>query len=453
MSGTITQRLADHVVGLRFEDIPDHIVERAKEHLVHHVGLAFRSVESGEAHAAIELARGLSGGSGDFSLVGSPHRAALFDAVFANSFLMGYQGLDDVVLPCGVHPGVIVIPTALATAEATHASGRDLLTSIVVGYDVMAKLCAGVWTWGLDVPRRPNNVFGPFGGAAAAARLLGLSREQTVHALGHAGQAGMGIVEGVDHLWTMHALLARNGLMAAKLAEAGMPASPEIIEGTNGVYRSMTGQGVPRELDAEFAGLGHTFEIGGAVTKRIGASAINILPIELMQGLVAAHGLTAERVAQIDVELPVEREPREAVWEKAMLDPRGTPTGRSGSLRFRLAMIVVDALTDPARYRVPPDHALNTMLGRIRLRYSPGHALRFVRIEVTTTAGHRHVAEGDEHTYPPLDWGDWLSTGGELLGEARLARAIELLRDLQDVADVRDLLACLAREAPAGIRG
>jgi 2-methylcitrate dehydratase PrpD len=259
----------------------------------------------------------------------------------------------------------------------------------------------------------------------------------------------MGIVEGVDHLWTMHALLARNGLMAAKLAEAGMPATDEIVEGSHGVYRSMVGQGVPDDLDAEMASLGQAFEIAKAITKRVPASAINILPIELMQSLVDTQALTAERVAGIDVELPVERETREAVWENAMLGPRSTPTGRSGSLRFRLAMIGVDGRMDPARYRVAPDEAMGTMLGKIRLRYSSGHRLRFVRIEVTTTDGERFVAEGDEHTNPPLDWDAWLADGGRsVLGEARLSRAGELVRGLRDVADVRELLACLAPEVP-----
>jgi 2-methylcitrate dehydratase PrpD len=441
-SATISERLADHVVGLRLEDVPTPVVQKTKDHLVHHLGLALRGVGSESVRSAVGLAHELSGEGGSCTIIGE-RKADLLEAVLANGMLMTHDGMDDFQLPPGVHPGAVVLPAALAVGEVAKASGRDLLTAVIAGYDVMGKLCGPVWSWERDVPRRPNNVVGPMGAAATAARLLGLSRTQTVHALGHAGQAAMGIAEGVEHIWTMHPLLARNGVLAAMLAKAGTPASPTIIEGKHGIYRSLFLQAVPDSLWASLETLGADFEISKTETKRISASALNFVAIELTQQLVSAHRLDADRIKGVTIALPEERRTREGVWEQALADD--DPMGRRGALRFRIAMIITDGRTVPARYAQRPDDTLRALLDRIQIRWEGDRPLRYTKIEVTTTDGDQRDAVGDQYVAPPLDWSEWLAEGGRaVFTDDRLARLAELIRHLENVTDVSEVMANVA---------
>jgi 2-methylcitrate dehydratase PrpD len=445
-AATVSERLADHVVGLRLDDVPDAVVRKTKDHLVHHFGLAFRDCASGTEKPSIDLALELSGADGCCTIVGQPRKADLLEAVFANAMLMCHAGMDDFQLPPGTHPGTVIQPTAWAVGEANRASGRELLAAVIVGYDVMSKLCRPVWTWDTEVARRPNSVVGPLGVAATAARLLGLNHEQTVHALGHAGQAASGIAEGVEHLGTMHPLLARNGVMAAMLAKAGMPASSTIVDGRHGLYRSFFFQDVPDQLRDDLATLGADFEISKAEVKRMSASALNFVPIELAQQLVAEHALDASRVAEVVIALPRERRNREAAWETGLSGAGpAAEIGRRGALRFRVAMIIADGRTDPSRYVRDPDADLAGLLDKMRILWEADRPLRYARIEVTTTDGQSHSMDGDRYVAPRVDWTEWLTEGGRaVVGEHRISRLVELIENLEDVTDVADVMAVVA---------
>ncbi|MGH9245866.1 MAG: MmgE/PrpD family protein [Acidimicrobiales bacterium] len=447
---TVSERLADYVVDLRFDDIPTGVVAKVKDHLVHHLGVALRGVGTDRAAQHVRLAHELSGGEGAFTIIGEPRRADLLDAIFANAISMSHAGLDDFQLPSGVHPGVVTQPIAWALGESARASGRDFLTAVIAGYDVMSKLGNVMFTWGADAPRRPNYVFAPFGGAATAARLLSLPREATAHALGHASQMGMGIVEGSAFFTSHNPLLARSAVMAALLARSGVPSGPTMIEGRHGVYRTFF-QHLPETLDDHLETLGRDFEVTNAFLKRYSASGINIIPMELAQTLVDEHALSADRIASVDVILPTSRKVREAVWEEPLLSPSAARTNRQGSLRFQVSIIFSDGRVDRARYEQPPDDALLEMLRRVRLRFEDGHPrLRYARIEVTTTDGERYTSEGDTHAFPAPDSAAWLVEGGRaVLSDAQVARLVDLIAGLEDVPDVNEVLACLVPEGPS----
>jgi 2-methylcitrate dehydratase PrpD len=433
---TISQQLADYVVGLRFEDLPDEVVGKAKELLAYHVGLAFLGRGLKRGQQVVSLAFELSGTDGRCSIVGERRRADPLEAVFANSGLMICVGLHDFV--GGVNPGLAVHPSALAVSEMMGRSGRELLTAVAAGYDVMAKLQEGgpLSTWDIDVPRPLKFVLAPFGAAATATRLLGLSRNEIVDAFGHAGQSGMGIYEGAEHLWVMHPLAARNGVMAAMLAKAGISAAPTILEGRHGVYRSLFLNGPSHSLEDSLATLGKEFAISHVGTNRYWASALNANPIERAQQLVAEHALTPDDLTTIDLVLPEEREAREAAYDHYA--NRGP--------RFLVAIVLSDGRLEPARFEDPPGADLLAVVEKVRLRFERGRPLYYARIEVTTTNGERYVAERDSPTEPPpLDYDAWIAKCGQaIVSEAQLTRLIELLRNLEDVPDIAEVTACVA---------
>jgi 2-methylcitrate dehydratase PrpD len=252
---TVSELISDYVAGLRFADLPARVVDRAKELLLFNLGAALRGRSLRAGRQAVQVALDLSSG-GRCSIVGEQHKVALLEAVFANSTLMDVVGIKDLLEPSGAIPGSTVHPAGLAVGEWAEASGQQLLTAIVAGYDVMAKLHNGESDYELPVPRPTKVAVEPFGVAAVAAHLLELSREQTADAMGHAGESVMSTYEGQD---LMHPLASRNGVFAAMVARAGVPGPRTIVEGAYGIYRSFFLQEIPDSVRANLATLGTDF--------------------------------------------------------------------------------------------------------------------------------------------------------------------------------------------------
>jgi 2-methylcitrate dehydratase PrpD len=438
--GTATERLADHVFGLRFEDLPEEVVTKVKELLVHHLGLAFRGHADPTGQQAVRAAQYLSGPSGSCTVIGERRQAALLDAVFANTFLMNNQGMDDFLVPPGVHPGILTHPVGLAVGEQTHASGPEYITAVVGGYDVHTTLARAMFPWHLPFPRRPFMLYGPFASAAVAAPLLRLSRAETAHALALAAHGGMGLIEG-DLFEPVTSQISRNGVMAAVLARAGMQTVSTMIEGESGLYRSHSDE-IPEGLEASLNSLGDEFEITKVETKRYMSSGLNIVPMELALTLVDAHSLRAENVARIDVVLPQEREQREMHWESAVVP------GQPGfTVRVLLAGVVTAGKIEPQSFVPGRDSRLDAVHENVHLRFEPGHPLRFCRIEITTTRDERFAAEAEDHVFPPVPWDEWLAEGGsQIFSAQRLERLLGLIEGLEHVDDLQQLTSCLVPE-------
>ncbi|HZC70671.1 MAG TPA: MmgE/PrpD family protein [Jatrophihabitans sp.] len=431
---TITEQLADYVLGLRYEDLPEQVVAKTKALLAHHLGIALRDQTSREARLGTQFAALMGGTTGQHTVIGRRERADLMDAVFANSLLMLQGARHDCVLPPNVNPGVAVQPAAWAVGEDVGASGRKFLTAVVVGYDVMTRLHAPTWTWDLDVPRPAKWSVSPFGVAATVARLYGLSRERTVHALGHAGQAGIGIYEGAAQHWMMHALAARGGVLAASLARAGFPASRTPVEGTHGLFESVFLQAVPDAVMDNLITLGDDFAIMRAETRKYPAGVLNGPPVKLLLQLLLANGIRSEDVARVDLVLPCAREAREAVYDTA--EQRGPS--------WLLAAVLADGCLDERRFDEPPDERRCAMRERVRLRFEADRPLRYARVEVTTTDGRQFEAEGDRVEVPPSDLRESLSAG--TAAGLPIDRLVDLMQHLEDVPNVADVLACLRPE-------
>jgi 2-methylcitrate dehydratase PrpD len=442
---TLSERLAHYVVGLRFDDLPADVVERTKDHLVHLLGVALRGHGDEVAQQVVGLAYELSGGAGGYTIVGEHDKAAVLDAIFANSWLMCFDNLDDFQLPSGIHPGAVTHPVAWALGERTAASGRELLTAVVAGYDVAIKLANLAWIWGAPNPRRPNSVLGAVGAAATAARLLGLSPAQTADAIGHGANAGMGLVEAAEYMDPPHELLARNGVLGALMAARGMHMTPRIFEGEHGLFRSVLGE-VPdrRRIEEEMATLGHRFEIMTSTTKRYRSSGLNIVPIDLALELVRTQQLDRRPLQKVTVTLPSERTEREGVWEGALVRPDADSAARIGSVRFQLAVILTEGRIEPARFEAAPDQRLADVLSTIDLHFEPDRPITYARLDVTTADGDQLAVEADSRVQVIPDWAGWLSPVHQsVLTEDRVDRLVDVMSKLEDVDDVGEVLRCV----------
>jgi len=172
----ITKQISKYIVETKYEDIPPAVIERAKNLLLHTVGVSLAALELQQGKDAVELAKELSSGNGqgNATLWGSGAKVSWEAAALLSGTLADMLDWED----CSWtgHPSAGVIPSALVAAEALHKSGKELLTAIVVAYEVYQRIAMAV--------RGNINGINIFASVVAIAKLYDLNEKQVNQALG-----------------------------------------------------------------------------------------------------------------------------------------------------------------------------------------------------------------------------------------------------------------------------
>lgn len=209
--------------------------------------------------AALSLAQRWSGAQ-ESSVLGSGLRLAAGQAAFVNAVRARALDYCDVISP-GWHPSSSDIPVALAIAEHTGASGRDLLAALAVGQDVGQRINLASQAHGFFYRGFDSNVLGLMSGAVIAARLLRLNRDQFTAAAGLAFDFGIGTFQHYqDKVLAVRigqGLVARHAIEAAQMAQTGITGPRRILGGENGFF-NLYAPGKP-DLNALTDGLGKRY--------------------------------------------------------------------------------------------------------------------------------------------------------------------------------------------------
>jgi len=317
-------RLGEFVARLRFEDLPPAVVDKSKA-VVNHaltVGMAgFAHPRSAAARRAVigqeSLgARRIGAGQGATLWVDGA-RVARAGAAFASGVAVAVNNQCDSYHML-THPGVLMIPAGLATAEGEGRTGRELLTALVAGYEVQCR-CARDF-----IPSTPAHgfraspVYGILGCAATTAKLLGLDAAQTGHAIALAASFAGSLIEGqrtgARDADFAEAQAARSGMWAATLAAEGFQGSPTALEGRGGFYNAFTGShrgdlsysfsgAVHADLDDVVAELGQRWEILDVKFKIYPTPGFNQPVVWLASEMTARHRPRPEEIERITLEM------------------------------------------------------------------------------------------------------------------------------------------------------
>lgn len=239
----IAESLAKMICELQFNELSEKVVDRTKYLSLDFIGLAARGNAFESSQPIHELLR-LYGGQGRGVVIGSnklnplPQYAALANGAASHSL-----ELDDVINEASLHPAVVVFPTAFAIAKEYEKSGKDLILASVIGYEVMGLLGKALNPTSVyDRGFHPTGVVGAFAATAVTSKLMDLTYEQTVNALGIVGSQAAASMEFLNTgSWTkrLHpGWAAHNGIIAARLAKSGFTGPNSIIEGDKGFAKA-----------------------------------------------------------------------------------------------------------------------------------------------------------------------------------------------------------------------
>ncbi|CAM3344851.1 MmgE/PrpD family protein [Bordetella sputigena] len=246
-----TRDLAAFAAGLRFEAIPAEVAERAVNLYVDWLGSALAGKGARPVEIIARFARAAGGREGPAEVVIDRGRASSYFAAMMNGAASHFVEQDDVHNGSVLHPATVVFPVVLALAQELGASGADLITAAVAGYEVGIRVGEYMGRSHYKVFHTTGTV-GTLAAAAAAGRMLGLDAERMVHAFGSAGTQASGLWEflrdAADSKQLHTAMAAANGLMAARLAADGFRGAARILEGAQGMAAGMSSDADPARL-------------------------------------------------------------------------------------------------------------------------------------------------------------------------------------------------------------
>jgi 2-methylcitrate dehydratase PrpD len=379
----VTQTLARFVADTN--DIPDPVKHEAKRALLNFFAVALAGCRTGPVEMALRSLAEFSGGK-QATIVGRRERIDVLNAAFLNAAGANVFDYCDTHLPTVVHPTAPLAPALLALAELRPVSGPQLLLAFALGFEIECRVGGAVSPGHYPKGWHITSTCGVFGAAAGAAKLLGLNAKQIVWALGTASTQSAGLCECLG--WPAKSVsvgnAARNGLLAALLAEKGFEGPAEPIAGAQGFLAAM---GEPPNWAALLDGLGQGWEVANNSIKPYPCGFVIHPLLDCALDWRRAHPDAAvERVAFRGNPLLLQRTDRPTI-----------ATGRESqvSLQHAVAAALVRGKAGLAEFTdaCVADPAVSDMRRRIEVAADPKLSTIAVDMDVWTKDGRKHHVE------------------------------------------------------------
>lgn len=303
----ITKKLASFVADLRYEDLPPEIAERAKRLILDVTGNIIRARNDAESTPSlISSVNKLGLTEGKCSVMGDAQSYAPTAAALINGTLAHSLDFDDTHAEGSIHSSAPIVPAALAAAQMSDASGKELIAAVVAGYEVQIRLSLALNPAAhYDQGFHPTPTCGVFGATAAAGKLLGMDRQGIRSAFGMALSQAAGSMEFLtDGAWTKRSHVgqaAQNGLVCAVMAGEGFRGPEKAFEGRYGFLHAYSPCSDP---DKAIAGLGEKWETMRLAVKPYPSCRYSHAAIDGIISLMKEHDIDADDVEEVEIGLP-----------------------------------------------------------------------------------------------------------------------------------------------------
>src|SRR5579863_3286637 len=317
-----TRDLVEFLHGISADNLPADVLDRARYFLLDYLAVAVRgSMEESARCVQRMIAR--TGSTGCATVIGTSIRTSPALAALANGTSSHGIEQDDTHGGGSIHLGTTMYSVALALAELQEttmlqetSSGR-FFAAVVAGYEAAARIAmAAQAKEQYRLGFHPTQTCGVFGAAVTASKMLDLTADQTLAAVGIAGSMAAGSMEFLaEGAWTKRihpGLAARNGIEAALLAAEGFIGPRHPLEGRDGFLQGYSRKPLADRLTAD---LGQTFEIMRTAVKPHACCRYMQGPIDAILEIMRERNVDAKHIANIEVSI------LEAGWD-IVCEPR-----------------------------------------------------------------------------------------------------------------------------------
>lgn len=459
---SLSRTLAQWVVGLKYEDLPREVVDRAKGVTLQSLASVLLGSQTAPGQQAVKLITeeeaGVRNGA---TIMVSGTKATKGGAAFANSEMAFAGGKWDTFRML-THPGTSIVPGAFVAAETAGASGRDFIAGIAAGYEVMERMAADFIPTVMARGFHAGPVFGIFGPAVAAAKIMGLNEEQVNSAIALCASLAAGNLEGARSggRALREGAAVRNALLAAALAKQGHIGGETVLEGDAGFYHAYAGTNkgqltysfvgaTQASLDRITADLGKTWIFLETLYRIYSTAGYNIAHIDVTAKLCEEHDIQYRDVDRIEAVVNwLETQYPSPAFPSRREDgppkPGNTPFYTAYGVVKRGYPLLRGVGADPTGADVPPEVLELTK----RVTIIPSHTMTLFgpRITIFTRDGKSYTKQGtgrefiwdfDEHArrirevipglpIPGAQFENMIATCRELDREEKASKLVQL---------------------------
>ena len=437
------ERLALFAAELEAPNLPPEVLAKAKLCIVDALSACLTVGSTLEGDCAVALAA-IHAASGPATIFGTRSTSSPADAAFVNAITAAGTARSDTHAATACHPGTVIIPAALALAEARHCSGNAVIAAIVGGYEVMCRLGLALITPEFAAIFRPTGMIAPTAAGIAAGRVIGLGPAQLANAASLATHTASGLNEwansGTSELPYHSGFAARNGVDCALLAQAGMVSASTILEGKAGL---LAGHRALERASRLTQGLGSGYKILEITHKPAPACIYVQTPCQLARRIVGQHDLDPDGIAAVEI-----RVSRPAASYPGC-DDRGPIEDAQAaklSIQFAVASVLVERGVFDANWRNFGNPRVNALAARSTVVVddeltAASSARQGCGMKITLRSGES--IESEQRDFVPMTDEDlverFMNAAKPKLGMSRSTEILELVSRLEKLGDIREL--------------
>ncbi|MEA3357986.1 MAG: MmgE/PrpD family protein [Thermodesulfobacteriota bacterium] len=298
---TAEEKIIDFAKSTQYEDLPQEAIDGVKSLMLNSIAAMLAGTDAnGVKELSLLIERW--GGAQESTVFLHGLKAPAHEASMVNAVMIRALDFDDFHMQTGMHTGAIVVPAAIAAAELKgNTQGKEIITAIALGAEILCRMrlvpdrCIGVSGW-------TGEIYGGFGGAITAGKILGLTNDEMLNALGLVYSQASGnaqtIYEGVLATRLQQGFSARSAIFSTSLAKVGLTGAKHFLEGKAGLY-PVYYRGLDYNINRLTDGLGKRYEFLNLATKPYPCCGFLMSPIENILGIIKTNNISRENIKQI----------------------------------------------------------------------------------------------------------------------------------------------------------
>lgn len=459
----LTSHIAEFVVNTQLAGIPTETIELGKKSILDGLGLALSGSKAETAGLIQQYVKSLGRAPGNATVLGTQVKYPARFAALVNGVAIHVDDFDDTQLASAkdrvygllVHPTVCVLPAALATAEVSNKTGKELLVAYQVGVEVECKIAEAISPRHYEDGFHSTGTVGVFGGTSACARLKGLDSAHTVRAFAIAASHAAGLRENFGTM--MKAFQAghatESGIVAADLAAIGWTGAEQILEAQRGFFHAYGGSYDP-EVITDRLGNPWTFQDPGVSIKPFPSGSLTHPGMTELMRLIKTNSIRAADIAKVEVGT------NHNMLNTLIHHHPTTGLEAKFSMEFCMAILLLDGKADQTKFTdaVTNRPDVQEMIGRVRFYTDPeaekaGYDKMTTILKITLKDGRVISGHADFGKGSPTNPMTYEEVADKFMGCAAFAQwptakakeVIEFVRRLEDLSDVRALTALLSK--------
>ena len=460
-----TRALAGYISRIRYEDLPEDVVEKGKLSIINCLGNSIGGYLLPVSKIFLELAKEIGTGKGEATLIGDGTKVSVPMAAFANGALSTMLDHADYFRSesgrCWIWPGALAVPAALAAGESQGISGKELIAAAVAGFECSARVLSSM-DMTLERSKEINGeTISLFAAAGASGRALGLDEDGMLSTLGMAGtytpvpgwykwvsDEGLSPRKDIKQGWSW---MCMAGAFAAVSANRGLKMLQEnnILDGQKGLSLMLSMDSFKEERLTE--GFGRTYHIREFASKLYPGGAVSHPPIVGVREMIEEHGFGPSDIEVIEV-------------ITAMQDGIGfddpEPNNLSEmqfSLPYQLAAALFSGSSGGPDWYIDPmasDPRVASLAKRVTMTFDDecqtffnATNLRLSKVWVTTKSGERYFRRvehnGEAKTTEEIRE-KFIGTTAQVFERGHVDKILATVDNLESVGNISDLIGLLS---------